>query len=147
MAEVAVCEGVRAVFEPDDDGVDLADGADERVVDVVVDGVGGDEEAEGCVDAVGPGYGVPGCLESAGYLKGVWCGKGVGAFEAADDSFGMLCGAEFDDVGDEQVAWDKRVEEGAEDDVLTAIVVAANADEDTILGSVRKTEGKAWNPS
>lgn len=66
MAEIAVREGVGAILEPDDDGVDLADDADEWVVDVVVDGEGGDEETEACVDAVGPGNGVPGCLEGAG---------------------------------------------------------------------------------
>lgn len=77
VAEVAVGEGVGAALEPDDDGVDLADGADEGVVDMVVDGVGGDEEAEGRVDAVGPGYGVPGCLEGAGVWERVFGRGGI----------------------------------------------------------------------
>ncbi len=77
VPEVAVGEGVGAVLEPDDDGVDLADGADEGVVDVVVDGVGGDEEAEGRVDAVGPGYGVPGRLKGAGVRERVLCRGGI----------------------------------------------------------------------
>ncbi len=38
MAEVAVGEGVGADLEPDDDGMDLANGAEQGVVDVVVDG-------------------------------------------------------------------------------------------------------------
>lgn len=45
VAEIAVGEGIGAILEPDDDGVDLADDADEWVVDVVVDGVGGEDEA------------------------------------------------------------------------------------------------------
>lgn len=65
VAEIAVGEGVGAILEPNDDGVDLADGADERVVDVIVDGVGGDKEAGGRVDTVGAGDDVPGCLKGA----------------------------------------------------------------------------------
>lgn len=77
VAEVPVGEGVGAVLEPDDDGVDLADGADEGVMDMVVDGVGSDEEAEGGVDAVSPGYGVPGRLEGTGYSERVSGGSRV----------------------------------------------------------------------
>ena len=63
MTEVTIGECVRTVFEPDDDGVNFADGADEGMIDMIVDGIGGDEETECCVDAMGPGDGVPCCME------------------------------------------------------------------------------------
>ncbi len=74
MAKVTVGEGVGTVLEPDDDGVDLADGANHGVMDVMVDDVRGYEEAEGGVDAVGPGYRIPRRLKGAGFLKKVMVG-------------------------------------------------------------------------
>lgn len=143
VAEIAIGEGVGADFEPDDDGVDLADGAEKGVVDVIVNGVGGDEEAKCGVDAVSPGYDVPGYLEGTGVLERVFDGGGGGggggAFETAESAFGVLGGTEFDDVGDKEVAWDEGVEEGAEEDVVTAIVVAANTDENAILEICNET--------
>ena len=61
VAEVAVREGVRSGLEPDDDGVQLGEGADERVVDVVVDDVGGEGEGCGDIDGVGDPDELPGC--------------------------------------------------------------------------------------
>jgi hypothetical protein len=39
-----------------------------------------------------------------------------------------LCGYQFDDVGDEEMAGDEGVEEATEDEVLFSIVVATDAD-------------------
>ena len=49
----------------------------------------------------------------------------------------MVGGAEFDDVGDEEVAGDEGVEESAEEDVIPTVVVAADADEDSVLDNVK----------
>lgn len=139
VAEVAVGEGVGAVLEPDDDGVDLADGAEEGVVDVVVDCVSGDEKADGCVDAMGQGYGVPGCLEGAGWSDWVVIGLRIGAFETTQSSLGMLCGSQFDEIGGEEMTGDKRIKKGAQENVIALIVMTTDADENTILQTVRGT--------
>lgn len=52
MAQVAVGECVRGRLEPDDDGVDFGQGADQRVVDVVVDHPRVEGEGGGHVDGV-----------------------------------------------------------------------------------------------
>lgn len=72
VAEVAVCEGIGAILEPDDDGVNLTDSAQERVVNVAVDCVSGNQKTNGCIDAVSPRNGVPGCLERAGSLNWIF---------------------------------------------------------------------------
>ena len=35
-----------------------------------------------------------------------------------------MCGSKFDDVGDEEMAWDEQVEDKTEEHVLTAVIVA-----------------------
>lgn len=135
MPEIAVGEGVGAVLEPDDDGVNLADGPDERVVDVVIDNVGCHKKTEGCIDTVGPGNGVPCCLKRAGCLNGVFL-LGVGvcrSFHTTEGTSSMLSCAQFQKVGNEQMAWDEGVEKGTEENVLAPIVMAAYADENAIL--------------
>lgn len=92
MAKVTVGEGVGANLKPDDDGVDLADRADHRVMNVIVDDVRGYEKAECGVDAVGPGYRRPRRLEGAGFLEKVIVRVVVGSFETAESAFGMLSG-------------------------------------------------------
>lgn len=59
MAEVAVRQGVRGGFEEDDYGVEFTQGADARVVDVVVDVLGRNVEVCNRVDAVEEGDDVP----------------------------------------------------------------------------------------
>lgn len=63
MAEVAVGECVAGGFEPDDDGVDFGEGADEGVVDVVPDYVGRQSKAGGDVEGVEDPDEGPGGLE------------------------------------------------------------------------------------
>ena len=52
MPQIAVGQGVGARFQPDDDGMKLAESSNARVVDVIVDHVGGDCEIQGCIDRV-----------------------------------------------------------------------------------------------
>jgi hypothetical protein len=46
---------------------------------------------------------------------------------------GLLGGDQLDEVGDDKVAWDEKVEEEAELDVVSAEIMAADADENAIL--------------
>ena len=109
----------------------LGDGADERVVDVVVHDVRRVGERGDNVDGVQPGDGDPGAAELGGLLGG----GPVGAAAALAAEAGGLGGGDgLDDVGEEEVAGDEEVEGEAEEDVLLAEVVAADADEDAVLG-------------
>lgn len=44
-----------------------------------------------------------------------------------------MCGSKFDDVGDEEMAWDEQVEDKTEEHVLTAVIVAPYTNEDSVL--------------
>ena len=44
-----------------------------------------------------------------------------------------MCGGKFDDVGDEEMAWDEQVEDKTEEHVLTAVIVAPYTNEDSVL--------------
>lgn len=131
VAEVAVREGVRVRLEEHDDDVQLGYGADERVVDVVVDDIGRVDERGDDVESVQPGDGDPGAAELGSLLGG----GPVGAAAAlAAEAGGLRGGDGLDDVGEEEVARDEEVEGEPEEDVLLAEVVAADADEDAVLG-------------
>ena len=139
MAEIAVGEGVRSRLEEDDDGMKLADGADARVVDVVVDVLCGNEEVGECVDAVEEGDNVPDGVEAL--QSGRVLGRGVFGLLLGDALVGLvgLPGrGKLNQVGNEQVGGDEEEEEQAGDDVGAAVVVASDADEDAVLG------GLAW---
>lgn len=56
VSEIAVREGIRAGLEPDDDGVQLADCANPRVVDGVVNDGGCNDEVERCINGVRESY-------------------------------------------------------------------------------------------
>lgn len=106
MAEVAVGKGVRGRLEPDDEGVGLAKGADERVVDVKVDDDGGDGEGEGDVEHVRPCDNDPGGVKLfAVFLRGT-----SGAIlDALARAAGLLGGGELDEVCGQEVAGDNEV--------------------------------------
>lgn len=70
VAEVAICEGVGAIFEPDYYCVQLAEGADARVVDVVVYYYRGDQQVERGVGGVSNGDVAPGGVEVGSLLAG-----------------------------------------------------------------------------
>lgn len=126
MAQVAVGEGVGGGLEPDDDGVDFGEGADEGVVDVVVYDDGGDEEAEGRVEPVQPGDQLPGRVELLALCFGgsgcLGAGAGVACCELA---FGVFGRDELDNVGREEVAGDYEEEGGADEDVVAFVVMAS----------------------
>jgi len=63
VSEIAVCEGVGAVFQPDDQSVELAKGADTRVVNEVVNHYIGYNKTECCIDHVGKCNPPPGGVE------------------------------------------------------------------------------------
>jgi hypothetical protein len=65
MAQIAVGEGVARRLEPDYDGMQLGQGADEWVVDGEIDRERRNGEREGNVDGVRPGDDAPRCLEAA----------------------------------------------------------------------------------
>lgn len=64
VTEVAVREGIRSTLEEDNDGMELAHGANAGVVDVVVDKLGRNVEIHGSIDAVAEGYNVPYRIEA-----------------------------------------------------------------------------------
>ena len=64
MSQVAVGEGVGRALEEDDDSVHLAECADTRVVDVVIDILGSKAEIRDGVDTVDEGNGTPGRIEA-----------------------------------------------------------------------------------
>ena len=46
---------------------------------------------------------------------------------ARDGSICLACGGQFNYIGDEERAWDEKVEDEAVNDILARIVMAANA--------------------
>ena len=96
MPQVSVRECVRANLQPHYDGVDLADRANHRVVDVPVHSHRGYEQAKRCVDSVSPCNNMPDRSECLGSLS-------VGlvflvSLHAADDALGLGSCSEFDAV-------------------------------------------------
>lgn len=47
-----------------------------------------------------------------------------------------MCCYVFDEISNEEVAWYEEVEEKAVDDVLSAVVVTSDADQDAVLESL-----------
>lgn len=74
-------------------------------MDMVVDDIGSHSETETGVDCVGDGDADPGYLE--GELFVVFLGGGLIFLSAANCAFYLLCSDQFDEVGDEEMAWDQ----------------------------------------
>ena len=130
MPQVPIREGIRRSLEPDNNSMQLSEGANERVVDVKVDDEGGDGECEGDVHGVSPGDEDPGGVE----LVALLFGRPRGAIlDLLARAAGLLGGGELDEVGGDEMAGDEEVEDEAEEDVLAAVVMAADADEDAVL--------------
>lgn len=114
--------------------MDFGEGADEGVVDVVVDDNGGDEEAEGRVEAVQPGYELPGRAELFAFSFGGGGCFGAGSSIACCElRLGVLRGGKLDDVGGEEVAGYYEEERGSDEEIVSFIVVASQAYENSIL--------------
>src|SRR5687768_2109303 len=103
------------------------------MVNVEVNHDSSDGECKGNVDAVSPGDENPGRRE-LGALLGRRPGGARG--DLLPRASGLLSGGELDEVGGNEMAGDEKVEEDAEEDVLTAVVMAADTDEDAVLMSV-----------
>jgi len=52
---------------------------------------------------------------------------------AANCALCLLCRSQLNDVGNKQMAWDESVQNGAEDNVLSPVVVTPYTDQNTIL--------------
>lgn len=63
MTEIPVGEGIGGSLEPDNDSVHLGKRPDERVVDVEVNGNGGNGQSQRNIDSVCPGNEDPGGVE------------------------------------------------------------------------------------
>lgn len=111
----------------------LSERPNERMVNVEVNHDSSDGECKGNVDAVSPGDENPGRME-LGALLGRRPGGARG--DLLPRASGLLSGGELDEVGGNEMAGDEKVEEDAEEDVLTAVVMAADTDEDAVLMSV-----------
>jgi hypothetical protein len=131
MAQVTVGEGVGAVLEPDNDGVQLADGPDSRMVDIIVYHVVGDHQTESRIDRVCEGNEAPGRLE--GPLLILRFFRRVILFLPSHSTFSLLRSNQLDDICNDEVTWHEREEDRAEKQVVFAVVMAFDTDEDSIL--------------
>lgn len=68
----------------------------------------------------------PDCLEAALGRLLLFGGVVVLArsFHARQGAFGLLCGYELDQVGDEQLTWYRKIEGESIDDILATVAVA-----------------------
>ena len=55
------------------------------------------------------------------------------SLHTANGSFSLLSSCKLNDISHEEMAWDKRIEDGTQNYVLTPVVMAANAYEYAIL--------------
>ena len=111
--------------------MDLADGSNERVVNVEVDSVGRDKQAEGGIEAMRPGYDEPGCLHGGSGLQGG--ALRLATFEAAESTFGLVSCGELNHIGNKKMAGNESVEDGPKDEISFAVIVAADAYQDAVL--------------
>lgn len=92
-----------------------------------------DEEGESGIDPVSPSNGKPCRSEAFSGLCTVGTVLRV-PFDATNGTFGLVRGGEFDNVGDEEMARNKQVENKTEENVLPAVIVAAYTNENSVLG-------------
>lgn len=142
MAEITVGKGIGARFQPDNNGVQLTEGANAGVMDPVIDDGRGHQEIQSSINAVSKGNEAPRAAELVACRLHV-CRR-LSFLDPCDGTLGLLSCGKLDDVCDEEMAWDQEVEDGAVDDVLAAIVVAADAYQDSVLSrSAEKGGGEA----
>jgi hypothetical protein len=116
------------------------------MVDVVVDDLGRDDEVKGGIDAMEEGHNAPCGIElAAGCSQRLWSVCLLASLlHLGQGRLGLLRGRELDDVRDEQVDGDEEVEKETEDDILTTVVVAGQADEDSILALSANAKMRGW---
>ena len=101
-------------------------------MDEIVHRKASDEKTKSGIDPMDPSNDEPCDSEALGRLCTVWevLRRPLGTTKRA---FGLMCGGELDDVGDEEMARNEQVEDKAEKDVLSTIVVAADTYKNSIL--------------
>lgn len=128
--------------------MELTEGTDARVMDIVVDKVRADPQIEGGVRTMAKCNDGPYLLEAASGGRLVFGSVVLLArsFHACQSTLGLLSSYQFDQVCNEQLAWNGEVESKAIDDVLAAVVVARKTYENAILGKSvsRYQTGMIW---
>ena len=133
MTKISIGECIRAILQPDDYRMDLRYRPDHRMMDIFVYDICRHEKTESCVDSVRPSNAQPSRMESLTGLSVMVIFRGIViSFHLANGSLGLLGCCKFDDVGDEEMARDKRVEDSTEEQVLSSVVVAANANQESV---------------
>ena len=91
-----------------------------------------DEKTKSGIDPMDPSNDKPCNSKALGRLCTVWkvLRRPLGTTKRA---FGLMCGGKLDDVGDEEMTRNEQVENKAEKDVLSTIVVAADTYKNSIL--------------
>lgn len=103
-------------------------------MDVVVYDNRGDEEAEACVEAVQPGDQLPCRTELLAFgFGGSWCLSAGSPIACCELRLGVLRGGELDDVCCEKMAGNYEEQRGSDEEVLSFVVVASQAYENSIL--------------
>lgn len=134
MAKVAVCEGIGRVLEPDDDSMKLAYGANQGMVDGKEHSQSGNQQTEGSVNAMSQSDVAPYRLKH--FLLTVVVLEIVAGFIALPApycSFGLLYCSQFNDICGKQMTWNKRIENGAEDHILTSVVMTSDTYQHSVL--------------
>lgn len=130
VTEVAVGECVRGRLEPDNDGMELGQSADQGVVNVEIHNERRDRQGERDVESVRPGDDLPCRLEPGALVMGR---TRTAVFGLDARPARLVCGNEFDEIGGEEMAWDEKVEAQAKKDVRPAKVMAVETYQDAIL--------------
>ena len=98
MPQVSVGERIRSRLQPNHDGVQLGEGPNQRMVDVVIDHETSDTEGESGIDAVGPSDLLPHRLENL-LLINSRAGRSATTDSKCAGSLGLLRRVQFDRVG------------------------------------------------
>lgn len=113
----------------------LAKGSDSRVVDVEVDDIGCNSQVESCINAVSKCDQIPSRPESLQFfspLAMLGC-ININFLGPRYSSLGLLSSYKLDDVGDKKMTGNEEVEDATIHNILSAIIVAADTDQNTIL--------------
>lgn len=110
----------------------FGNGANERMMDETVHCKASDEKTKSGIDPMDPSNDKPCHSEALGRLCGVLkvFRRPLGTTKRA---FGLMCGGQLDDVRDKEMARNEQVEDKAEKNVLSTIVVAADTYKNSIL--------------
>jgi len=142
MSKISVGQSVRTDLEPDDDGVQFANCANARMVDVVVDDVRSNAETECSVYAMCQSYELPRRCEVDSLIVKLNCSHSLAFLGSTNDALDFLCCNQLDQVAHEEMRRDKEEKNGTIDDVLPAIIVARQAQKYAIFAPVFNHEAE-----